>query len=149
MSTIKINYLTSYKAWKGVDFDLKALTLKSAKLALGDIAKPVEFSLNLSDDEELQALNREFLGKDKPTNVLSFPSEEAQYIGDIAISFSRIAEEANEQHKEFKNHYAHMIVHAILHLMGYDHKTENEASVMEAKEILALDELGIKNPYEL
>ena len=149
MSTIKINYIISYKAWKTLDFNLKSLTLKAARLALSDTSEPTEFSLKLSDDKELQALNHEFLGKDKPTNVLSFPSHEAGYIGDIAISFSRIELEASEQNKEFKNHYAHMIVHAILHLMGYDHKTEKEASIMEAKEILALGALGIKNPYEI
>lgn len=149
MNTIKINYIIAHKAWKTLDFDLKALTLKAAGLVLGDYPDPIEFSLNLSDDKELQALNHEFLGKDKPTNVLSFPSHEAGYIGDIAISFTRIEHEASEQNKEFKNHYAHMIVHAILHLMGYDHKTEKEASIMEAKEILALEALGIKNPYEI
>lgn len=149
MSTIKINYLISHKAWKNAGFDLKELTLRVAKLALEGQEGDIEFSLNLSDDKELQALNHDFLGKDYPTNVLSFPSHEANYIGDIAISFSRIELEAKEQNKEFKNHYAHMIVHAILHLMGYDHQTKKESSIMEAKEILTLKALGIKNPYEI
>jgi probable rRNA maturation factor len=166
MDKIKINYIYSCNAWKKVDFDLKALTTQVSKLALkeSDVTNhlnKVEFTLNLSDDEELKLLNSEFMGKDNPTNVLSFPSHELKvgnqegykhmdnYIGDIAVSFSRIHIESYEQNKELKNHYAHMIVHAILHLIGYDHQKEDEAHLMEAREIKILEALGIKNPYEI
>ncbi len=163
---IKIHYVFSCNAWKKVEFDLKPLTMRAAQLALEESGlvnhlKDIEFTLNLSDDSELQKLNSEFMHKDYPTNVLSFPANEVKisdpksylnmdaYIGDIAISLSKIKMESDEQDKDFKNHYAHMIVHAILHLIGYDHKNEDEASLMENKEIRVLKALGIANPYEI
>ncbi|MDF3047271.1 MAG: metal-binding heat shock protein [Candidatus Midichloriaceae bacterium] len=166
MSNIKINYVISVKNWKEERFNIKELTLKAASAALKltkvfSCVDEVEFTINLSDDAELQNLNKEFMNNDYPTNVLSFPANEVNalkhngysflesYIGDIAISFSRIQEEAIEQGKEFKNHYAHMVVHAILHLVGYDHQIESEANVMESLEIQALKTLGIDNPYEI
>ncbi|MCE2992376.1 MAG: rRNA maturation RNase YbeY [Candidatus Jidaibacter sp.] len=166
MSNIKINYVIPVAFWKKEQFDFKDLTLKAAIFALNltkvfSYINEAEFTINLSDDSELRSLNKEFMGKDYPTNVLSFPANEVNalqpdgysllesYIGDIAISFSRIKEEASEQGKEFKNHYAHMVVHAILHLVGYDHQIESEANLMESLEIQALKALGIDNPYEI
>jgi probable rRNA maturation factor len=118
----------------------------------------------LTDDSELQRLNRDFRYQDKPTNVLSFPAHEinlfnyqdlsldednALFLGDIAISYERILEESIEQQKFFKEHFTHILVHSILHLIGYDHIDEHDADKMEQLEINILSSIGFKNPYIL
>lgn len=105
-------------------------------------------ALVLSDDAHIQQLNRDFRGKDKPTNVLSFPSDEAEEWGDIIVSEPTLRREAEEQQKRFSDHMTHMLVHGMLHLLGYDHEIEAEADEMEALEIAILAELGVENPYE-
>lgn len=105
-------------------------------------------ALVLSDDVHIQQLNRDFRGKDKPTNVLSFPSDEAEEWGDIIVSEPTLRREAEEQQKRFSDHMTHMLVHGMLHLLGYDHEIEAEADEMEALEITILAELGVENPYE-
>lgn len=157
--SIKINFLFSDPRWRKVGFDLKSLTTQVANLSLMEISahelsSKIELSIDLMDDIAIAKLNNDFRHKDKPTNVLSFPNNEDlsadeidPYIGDIAISYDRILEESKEQGKDLKNHYAHMIVHAILHLMGYDHESDSEAEIMEAKERKILAFIGIGDPY--
>ena len=108
----------------------------------------------LSDDAEVQQLNKQFREKDKPTNVLSFPADieftdpdEPLYIGDIIFAMPTVAKEASEQGKTFEHHLKHLTVHGVLHLFGYDHMEESEAQVMESLEIDILDGLKIKDPY--
>lgn len=106
-----------------------------------------EISLLLTNDTRIQILNRDFRSQDKPTNVLSFPSDEDNFLGDIAISFNTLKREAEEQDKDFNSHFIHILIHGILHLLGYDHIDDDEAEEMEALEIKILEDMGIKNPY--
>ena len=112
-----------------------------------------EMTLRFVGIDESQALNSQFRGKDKPTNVLSFPFEsppgmEMPLLGDLVICAPVISQEAQEQGKLVSHHYAHMIVHGILHLLGYDHVDDTQAEEMEALEIRILAELDIDDPYQ-
>lgn len=104
----------------------------------------------LTNAAELHQLNRDFRGKDKPTNVLSFapPRGLKDYLGDIAIAYDVAADEAAAAGKRFAHHVLHLSVHGTLHLLGYDHEDAQEAALMETKEILILQDLGVPDPYE-
>lgn len=109
----------------------------------------------LTNDAHLQDLNARFRDQNKPTNVLSFPNDDevpdpdtgALYLGDIAISFETVLREAVETDKKLSDHLAHMIVHGILHLAGFDHEEDDEAEEMENQEVILLKEFGISDPY--
>ena len=114
---------------------------------------PSEVTIRIVGAEESQALNFQYRGKDKPTNVLSFPFEAPPGItmplaGDLVICAPVVEIEAREQHKALVAHWAHMVVHGMLHLQGYDHIEDDDAEVMEALEIRLLAQLGFINPYE-
>ena len=111
-----------------------------------------ELTIRLVDTAESQQLNHQYRDKDKPTNVLSFPFEvpegiELDLLGDIVICADIVEQEASEQHKALEQHWAHMVIHGCLHLLGYDHISDNEALTMEAIEIKLLAQLGYNNPY--
>lgn len=124
------------------------------KAALGGEQAPVELVIRLVDEAESRSLNKQYRGKDKPTNVLSFPFEAPpgvtlDHLGDLVICAAVVAREATEQHKPIAHHWAHMVVHGTLHLRGYDHQDEQQASAMEAQEKQILKGLGIADPYIL
>ncbi len=104
------------------------------------------FTILLADDQKLRALNRDFRGKDKPTNVLSFPGADA-YAGDIAIAYGVTVKEAKVAAKSLADHATHLVVHGVLHLAGYDHERPKDAKVMEPLEVKILARLGIADPY--
>jgi len=100
----------------------------------------------LADNRKLRALNREFRGRDKATNVLSFPAG-GGYAGDIAIAHGVAAKEAKAAGKRFADHVIHLVVHGVLHLAGYDHERPKDAKLMEPLEVRILGRLGIADPY--
>lgn len=133
-----------------------ALWCRTALEAAG-CERPVEITVRLVDAEESRSLNHEYRDKDKPTNVLSFPSDlpdflleqmEVVPLGDLVICVPVMAAEAIEQGKSERDHWAHLTLHGTLHLLGHDHIDDADADEMEALEIAALSRLGITNPYE-
>ena len=107
-----------------------------------------EVTIRIVDEAEGRALNSAYRGKDYATNVLTFPlAEEPHLIGDIIICAPVVAAEAKTQNKTLETHYAHLTVHGILHLHGYDHETEEQAELMESIEVTTLLQLGYPNPY--
>ena len=121
--------------------------------------KPININLALSNNDEVHRLNAEFRGMDKPTNVLSFANvddeeflddldtAETVELGDIIVALETLQSEAAQKNIPLENHFAHLLVHGILHLFGYDHQTDTDADEMEGIEIKILALLGIPNPY--
>lgn len=112
-----------------------------------------ELSIVLGSDEFVRQLNRTYLGRDSATNVLSFPQEaptdgaQRALIGDIALAFETVAREAAADKKPIEHHAAHLVIHGLLHLFGYDHETDRKATRMEDMERAVLGALGIPDPY--
>ncbi|MFT2109904.1 rRNA maturation RNase YbeY [Marinomonas sp. 2405UD68-3] len=123
-----------------------------AQAALPQSGDEYEITIRIVDIEESQSLNHEYRGKDKPTNVLSFPFEapegiELPLLGDLVVCRQIVENEASEQKKPVLNHWAHLIIHGILHLRGYDHLNDEDAEEMESIEIDLLTLFSIPNPY--
>jgi probable rRNA maturation factor len=125
-----------------------------AKAAAGLSTKDAELAIVLTDDSRIRALNQTWRGLDKPTNVLSFPTEAGgaangvpALLGDIVIAYETVKREALAQDTPFLHHLAHLAVHGFLHLHGYDHEAEDEAETMERLERQILARLGIPDPY--
>ena len=123
-----------------------------ARSALDGNIKEAEITLRITDEDEIQSLNDKWRHIDEPTNVLSFPLNDAGgppsiLLGDIVICAPIIKQEAAAQNKSLPAHWAHMIIHGILHLMSYDHVKDKDAKIMEEKEISILKTLGFPNPY--
>jgi probable rRNA maturation factor len=137
----------------------RAVAASGSRAARG--GRTVAVNVALLDDRGIRKLNRQYRGKDKPTNVLSFAaagddlpppargkSSRSLQLGDIAIALGTVRREAKAQGKSVKNHLAHLMVHAVLHLLGYDHEDDAEAERMENVERRTLAAMGIADPYQ-
>ncbi|HLH12765.1 MAG TPA: rRNA maturation RNase YbeY [Methylovirgula sp.] len=150
-SSIAIDISVASDAWSlekiedriGTAIDT-AIRVSRARLEDG-----AELSVLLCDDAFIRGLNRQWRGQDKPTNVLSFPAATTftPALGDIAIAYETTAQEAAAEGKSLSDHFIHLLIHGFLHLIGYDHRDEAEAAVMEKLEREVLAELGIADPY--
>ena len=143
--------------WAG-EAALRAVAERAAAAvfaALGqDAPEGTELSLLFTDDAHVRVLNRDWRGKDKPTNVLSFPAFEVApgdpvppMLGDVVLAFETVGAEATLEEKPFDHHLTHLIVHGLLHLLGHDHEDEEDAAIMEGLERAALARLAIPDPY--
>jgi probable rRNA maturation factor len=145
----------AWQALPGID-ELARSAVTAALADAGHADPESDIAVLFTSDDEIAAINAEWRGKDKPTNVLSFPTPEGmpmpagepRSLGDIVLAHGVITGEAVEQGKTLRDHTTHLIVHGTLHLLGYDHETDGEAEEMEALETRILKGLGISNPYE-
>lgn len=130
----------------------RATVLKAALVTLAAQKQKGALTIVLTDDAEVKALNHQYRGKNKPTNVLSFENganEGGIYQhGDVILSYDTLKAEAAAQKKKLSAHLTHLVMHGILHLLGHDHKVEADAECMEAIEIKLLTRMGIANPYK-
>lgn len=149
MSKHAIDILVNDTSWEAALPGYEALLSRAVGTTLTHLnaSKTYELSIVLTGDAEIQELNREWRGKDKPTNVLSFPQDEDTLLGDIILALGTIESEARSQDKTLADHTTHLTVHGLLHLLGYDHEVDAEAEEMEALEIAICAQLGVKNPY--
>ena len=126
----------------------KLLSKKKCTLWLSQIVKAeTTLTIRIVDEAESQSLNNQYRKKNEPTNVLSFLINDKPLIGDIILCHAITKKEALAQKKSLDDHYAHLIIHGYLHLIGFDHTKNDDALIMENKEITVLKKLGIKNPY--
>lgn len=149
MSQVVIQRVSEHEAIPGDD-----LLTTWANSVLGYFNERKEVTLRIVDEAEMQALNRDYRDQDNTTNVLSFPVADEfdlnhGVLGDIVICAGVVTCEAKEQNKEQHAHWAHMVMHGVLHLLGFDHINDDDASKMETHEIRMLSEFGIANPYGL
>lgn len=141
---LKVEIVATHLVWRRQ----KAFARKVLQTAAEEEGVQGAVSLLLTDDAALAVLNRDWRGKDRPTNVLSFPAaEQSDFWGDIALAAETVSAEAAEQNKPFENHMAHLLTHGFLHLLGHDHEDDGEAERMEARERAILARLGIADPY--
>lgn len=138
---VYVNY--NDNRWKKYKIDFA----KIANAAARDLSPEAEVSITLTDDAEIHSLNKQYRNIDKATNVLSFELSDPVLLGDIYISLDTVAREARDLNITVAEHTAHMIVHGVLHLQGYDHIKDEDAEIMEGMEVAILKKLGIKNPY--
>ena len=155
---MEIGITIRHAAWRTALPDARRVTRKAALAALASTAETdaTELAVVLADDVLLRSLNSAYRGVDKATNVLAFayadsnPSPtpfESDVLGDVVISLERAAQEAKVSDLSLSEHLSHLVIHGVLHLLGYDHITDGDAKTMEELEIRALAGIGISNPY--
>lgn len=149
-ATATVSVAELSRQWKKSVPGADKLARRAAKAALAAAHDgPAEVSLALADDAQVRVLNRDYRGKDKPTNVLSFESGERPFLGDIVLALETVLAEAEDQGKKPADHLTHLVVHGVLHLLGHDHETKPDAKKMEKVEIEVLADLGVPDPYEI
>lgn len=139
--------------WTAALPDAEALVVQAAEAALGavqDAPPGGNVVVLLADDATVRDLNHRFRGKDAATNVLSFPAppNPEELLGDVALAFGVCAREAAEQGKPLSRHLQHLVAHGVLHLLGYDHMSDDEAELMEGLERVVLAGIGVPDPYQ-
>ncbi len=158
-----IDVLISSAAWRRALPSAAAVCRRAARAAFAGGARTAlkrkagraELSVVLASDAAIRKLNADYRKKDKPTNVLSFPAgggdtlggPEAVILGDVVIAYATVAREARITRKSLKDHLSHMVVHGVLHLLGYDHGTASDAATMERLETKILSQIGVDDPY--
>ncbi len=158
-----IDVLIAAAAWTRALPSVAAVCRKAARAAWASGAPAAvkrhgpaaEVSIALTTDAAIRKLNAAYRKKDKPTNVLSFPADDAAalggsvglILGDVVIAYGTVVREAREARKSLKNHLSHMVVHGVLHLLGYDHETAPDAETMESLETKILSKMGVPDPY--
>ena len=149
--SVSIEVSTRCQSWLSACPNAQGLAETAARAA-ADVRSAAMVGVILTDDAEQRRLNRDYRGKDAPTNVLSFPIGDAApggpvMLGDVVLAFETVAREAAEQRKSLADHLRHLVVHGVLHLLGFDHETGAEAEVMETREREILAGLGVPDPY--
>jgi probable rRNA maturation factor len=155
--SVEVDLLVEAEGWPARD-ELAAIARKAVDATLAQLGArsrgPSELSLVFSNDGAIKELNAGWRGKDKPTNVLSFPAFPIEpgdplppMLGDIVLAIETISREASLEEKLFEHHLTHLIIHGLLHLLGYDHETDEEAEAMETTERRVLARLAIPDPY--
>ena len=150
-SALQIDVMVESKRWKDAA-RAKAIVRRAVAQAAVATKSPrgAELAIVLSDDSAVRALNRDWRGIDKPTNVLSFPAKNGgaePHLGDIVLAFETIEREAKSEHKPVAHHLAHLAVHGFLHLVGFDHERDEDALAMEQAERDILRQLKVPDPY--
>lgn len=162
IGSLSVDVDTREAAWTELDKNPAKMCegiLHAAWPSISTTENNFEVSVVLADDAMLQQLNNQYRGKDVPTNVLSFPTDlgdddhvpagEPIPLGDIVLSFDTLKHEAADLGIEMRNHFTHLLVHGMLHLIGFDHETDQDAAEMESREIEILADMGITNPYQV
>ena len=149
IAMIELDLRIAAPGWQTAIADLEQICLNALRAGAAEKAASGEVSLLLTDDVEIQALNRDWRGNDKPTDVLSFPASamDAPFLGDIAVSLGVTQRDAKTRGIGLDQHLSHLLIHGLMHLLGHDHKDDTEAAEMESLEIAALASLGWPDPY--
>ena len=152
---IDLEISTEASGWETSIPDLEELVGRAVDAAVAAAPNPpgeATLSVLLTDDAAIRELNAAWRQQDKPTNVLSFPAPAIpgpgpRHLGDIALAFETMVREAETEGKTLQDHLSHLVIHGVLHLLGFDHELEAEAEIMESLEVAALRSLGIADPY--
>jgi probable rRNA maturation factor len=146
-------HTSQWRAVRGVSAIVRRVATAAVRGAGVAVLPSVDVAVALADDAMVRATNRDWRAKDKPTNVLSFPAVAPQrlatapFLGDVILAYETVAAEAVTEGKRFEDHLTHLVVHGVLHLLGYDHMTDGDAALMEDRERLILAGLGLSDPY--
>jgi probable rRNA maturation factor len=143
-----IEVVAEEPAWRASEPRAAAIARAAAAATLkAERRRGADLTILLAADARVRALNATFRGQDRATNVLSFPAVRGAALGDVALAYGVCAREAAEQGKSLADHLRHLTTHGVLHLFGYDHETDADAELMEAKERAILASLGVADPY--